>query len=227
MNYDRLGSASSAEVPKPHLYKAIGYAFDPLLRARGGMSVSGEDNLVDNHQGQIFAFNHKSNWDPIYVGRMGLKFDLEFYNLAKIEIFKNARFAQLLHNIGGIAFDRPKSLYDQPAGNQLGRVLETGGNAVLYLEGHRFPEEDFGPMDKVGALAVRKNAIVYPAAIAGTNQKFGHVHIAIGSPYNIEGTGAAQRRIEIVREIDEHIPHDIKQLYKTAKQKSGVKRIFF
>lgn len=188
--------------------------------------MSGEENLVSNNQGQIFAANHKSNWDPIYMGQMGRRFNLQFHNLAKQELYKNRVLANLLSRLGGIAFDREADLLAQEAGPELGSIFEAGGQAVLYTEGTRHPGEELGPMKKVGALAVRKNAIVYPTAIAGTNRRHGHVHIKIGEPFNVAGMESPdnipRRRIEIAREIDEKLPNEIQMLYTEAKKLSGV-----
>ena len=211
----------SRQVASPNLYKALSHLCDPVIFARGGLSVSGEENLVRNNQGQIFAANHKSNWDPFYMSKMGLKFGLQFHNLAKQELYRYKVLASLLPRLGGIAFDRDTDLLAQEAGPELGSILEAGGQVVLYTEGTRHAGEELGPMKKVGALAVRKNAIVYPTAIAGTNRRHGHVHIKIGEPFNVAGMetpgNMPRRRIEVSRQIDEQLPGQIHKLYDEAK----------
>jgi 1-acyl-sn-glycerol-3-phosphate acyltransferase len=216
-------SAFTSEVPSPRFYDLVSRLIRPLIEMRGGLSVSGQENLIYNDQGQIFTANHKSNWDPIYMGAMGSMFNLRLFNLAKDELFKTKTISKVIANLGGIPFDRSTDLMLQPAGRHFGAVIEAGGSAVLYPEGHRYKGEELGLMKRVGGFALRKNAIVYPTAIAGTNQKVGHVHIRIGQPFNVNEanlqTATPRRRRDVVREIDDQLPLRIEELYLQARDR--------
>jgi 1-acyl-sn-glycerol-3-phosphate acyltransferase len=206
-------------VPNPSVYDAAGALAKLYFPIRGGISTGWEEELFETEQARIFAINHKSILDPPAVGYELKKVGVEIYTLGKIELSKNKHLDRLLGCLGNIPFDRDKDLFAQPAGQAVSELLDGGGNLVIFPEEHRYKDEALGPMQKIGALAVRKNAIVYPGAIAGTNRKFGPVRLEFGQPYNVqpESTDDRRPRKEVLREIDLTLPGRIQELYDRAK----------
>ena len=129
------------------------------LKATGAEYVPGEG-------GAIIAPNHKSMYDPFFVG-LAAKRPLHY--MAKDTIF-DGRNARLLLKLGAYPVIRGTA---DPEALETSRIhLEAGRLIVLFPEGTRVrdPETLRAPRRGAGRLALEQQVPIVPCAITGTDR---------------------------------------------------------
>ena len=135
----------------------------PLMRGWFRLQVSGPEH-VPEEGAAILAPNHKSFWDPFFVG-MGLRRSVRF--MAKIELFRGP-LGSLLARLG--AFPVRRGTPDEESMRTARALLEGGELVVVFPEGTRVDDPDAlaKPRRGAGRLALDSGAPIVPVAIEGT-----------------------------------------------------------
>lgn len=127
--------------------------------------VTGREN-VPKAGGFILATNHKSYFDPLFLGSWAPR---ELYYFAKRELWKNKIFGSIITRTNALPVKR--GAIDRQAIEDSLNVLKSGYGLVIFPEGTRSLSDDFlEPKPGVGLIAAKARCPVIPAYIKGTNQ---------------------------------------------------------
>ncbi len=150
------------------LYALVRGVLRPLFRVYFRMHVSGAEH-VPSEGPAIIAPNHKSFWDPFFLGIAIPRRHLRF--MGKTELFQGW-WAWLLVRLGAFPVRRGES--DTAALETAREILRQGGLLVLFPEGTRVrdPDQLGDPKRGAGRLALESGAPLVPAAITGTDRLF-------------------------------------------------------
>jgi len=149
----------------------------------------------------IIAPNHKSFWDPFFVG-VAMRRHVRF--MGKSELFERPT-GRLLVRLG--AFPVRRGTADAEAMQTARTVLRQGGVLALFPEGTRVrdPDELGAPRSGAGRLALEFGAPLVPAAISGTDRLFvgplpkpKRVALAFGEPIEV---AALKPSPDVAREL--------------------------
>jgi 1-acyl-sn-glycerol-3-phosphate acyltransferase len=145
------------------LYALTRVLLAPLLRGWFRLHVSGAEH-VPEEDAAILAPNHKSFWDPFFVG-MALRRSVRF--MAKVELFRGP-LGPVLPRLG--AFPVRRGASDEESMRTARTLLEGGELVVLFPEGTRVEDPDALAKPHHGAarLALATGAPIVPVAIEGT-----------------------------------------------------------
>lgn len=133
-----------------------------FLRLAFRFRTVGTENIPDSG-GFILAANHRSNWDPVFVG-IPVKRHQVCY-MAKAELFhKNVILTKLITALGAFPIERGKG--DTGAIDWADRVLNEGGVLGMFPEGTRSKTGVPGrPKSGVAMIAQQTGADVVPCAV--------------------------------------------------------------
>lgn len=142
------------------------------------LHISGRENIPAREQFVIVA-NHLSSWDPpllVVAVRRPMGF------LAKIELYRDPKFAKLIEIYGAISINREK--LDVSTVKSVKKIFKAGWSLTMFIEGTRsqtpgvFGRPHLGP-----AYFARCNKVrILPVGIVGSNVKGGDVYVRIGEP---------------------------------------------
>ncbi|HVF77497.1 MAG TPA: lysophospholipid acyltransferase family protein [Solirubrobacteraceae bacterium] len=193
----RLAREKGVSRPLYAVLKAVLQTFARLyfrLRIEGAERIP-RDGAV------IIAPNHKSFWDPFFIG-VAMRRRVRF--MGKSELFER-RTGRLLVRLG--AFPVRRGTADTEAMETARTVLRQGGVQALFPEGTRIrdPDELGKPRSGAGRLALEAGAPLVPAAISGTERLFlgplpkpKRVAIFFGEPIDVE---ALEPSPDVAREL--------------------------
>lgn len=147
----------------PSLYRLLRVVLTPLLRVWFGLRVAGREHVPDEGPA-ILAPNHKSFWDPFFLG-LALRRHVRY--MAKLELFRGV-LAAVLPRLGAFPVRRGES--DAEALGTARELLAKGALVVVFPEGTRVEETDALARPHHGAarLALDTGAPIVPVAIEGT-----------------------------------------------------------
>ena len=139
----------------------------PIAKVVFRLKVTGAE-YVPGDGGAIIAPNHKSMYDPFFVG-LATKRPLHF--MSKDALFEGAS-ARLLVDLG--AFPVVRGTADAEALETSRIHLDAGRLLVLFPEGTRVrdPDELRAPRRGAGRLALEAQVPIVPCAITGTDRLF-------------------------------------------------------
>jgi 1-acyl-sn-glycerol-3-phosphate acyltransferase len=147
------------------VYELARLCLMPIAKIWYRLKVTGAEYVPDDGPA-IIAPNHKSLYDPLFVG-LATKRRLHF--MAKSELFEG-RSARLLSGLGAFPVQRGTA---DPEALETARVhLEEGRVIALFPEGTRFrdPESLRAPRKGAGRLAIESQAPIVPCAISGSER---------------------------------------------------------
>jgi 1-acyl-sn-glycerol-3-phosphate acyltransferase len=147
------------------VYGCARLCLTPIAKTVYRLKVTGAEYVPDDGPA-IIAPNHKSLYDPFFVG-LATKRRLHF--MAKSELFEG-RSARLLSGLG--AFPVRRGSADPDALETARLHLEQGRVLALFPEGTRVrdPESLKAPRKGAGRLAIEAQAPIVPCAISGSER---------------------------------------------------------
>jgi 1-acyl-sn-glycerol-3-phosphate acyltransferase len=131
----------------------------------------------------ILASNHRSNWDPVFIGAMVRR---PVYYLAKAELFKYAFFTFFLTRLHAIPIKR--GTMDRKALIRVSSLLNAGQTLLIFPEGKRSLSGELGEFRPGAAMfAAKTGAALVPVAVRNTPRLFPSgfrqkVTLVIGDP---------------------------------------------
>lgn len=130
----------------------------------------------------LIVSNHLSNWDPPFVGTTSRP--RRVYFMAKSELFKFTPLGWLIGKVGAFPVERGGA--DRDAIRTAREVLRRGEALVMFPEGTRSLSGNLRPFFPGAALmAFEPGVQVIPAAIWGSQHRFGPVTVGFGPPVDL------------------------------------------
>ncbi len=147
----------------------------------------------------LIACNHLSNMDPPFVGSAARP--RRTYFMAKSELFRIGPVGWVLRKVG--AFPVARGGADRDAIRTAREILTRGDAMVMFPEGTRSLSGNLRPFyPGVGLMALELGVRVVPAAIWGSQRRFGPVQVVFGAPFTLEDVppGARSERARLATE---------------------------
>lgn len=163
---------------------------------------------VPSEGGVIYAFNHRSNWDPVLAG-VTSKRQIRF--MAKEELFKNPFFGSLIKALGAFPIKRGKG--DIGAFKGAVKILRDGGVMLMFPEGHRIKE---GKIVKakpgVALIAQMAKAPVVPVNISGKYSWMSKITVTYGQPILLDEYYGQKLEQDKIQELADGILNSVRAL---------------
>ncbi len=153
--------------------RTIVYGFVKLIRR---FQVEGKENIPKDG-GCILAANHRSYWDPVFVG-LACPRVINF--MAKKKLFEHPFLGFLLRHLK--AFPVNQQIADRKAIKTALDILESQQVLGIFPEGTRSQEGLLPPQAGTAMLALKTNVPIIPVAIQDQRGFRGRVKVKIGSP---------------------------------------------
>lgn len=152
-----------------------------LMRLKNRYVVRGLDN-IPMEGAVLFAFNHKSNNDPIVAG-ITCPRKLNF--LAKSELFEGKISSRLLPALGAVPLQRGKG--DFGAVKTTLNILKRGDAMLIFPEGSRV-KDGKRKKAKSGIIIIAQKARVpiVPVHIDGDYRFFSRITVTYGKPISLD-----------------------------------------
>jgi 1-acyl-sn-glycerol-3-phosphate acyltransferase len=160
----------------------------------------------------LIVSNHLSLWDPPLLGSAAKP--RRVYFMAKSELFRFRPFAWLIERVG--AFPVARGGMDRDAIRMAREILGRGDAMVMFPEGTRSLSGRLRPFfPGAGLLALEGGVTVIPAAIWGSQHRFGPVRVVFGHPIDF-GDLRAGARSERARLAADRVAQAIADLVPAA-----------
>ncbi len=158
------------------------------------MDRRGVEN-VPREGATLIVCNHLSSVDPPLVGMAAQPRFMNF--MAKAELFRRKLPARIMLGVG--AFPVERGAGDRDAIRHSRELLARGEALIMFPEGTRSRTGRLRPFfSGAGMLALEPGVTVIPAAIWGTQRRFGKVRVVFGTPIDLgdvtEGSKSARAR---------------------------------
>ena len=125
----------------------------------------GKDN-IPKKQGCIFASNHASFFDPVFVGS-GVPYMITY--LARSSLFRTKLFGTLIKACNSIPIRR--NIFDREAVQEVLRRLKASEGVLLFPEGTRSKDGLIGEAKAgIGKIALQADVPVIPVYIDGASE---------------------------------------------------------
>ncbi len=142
--------------------------------------IKGREN-IPKEGGVIFAFNHRSYWDPVIAG-VTCPRRLSF--MAKEELFKNPIFGGLIKGLGAFPISRGRG--DIGAIKGAFKILRANNAMLIFPEGRRIKDGGKAKAKPgVAMIASRANVPVIPVCIYGAYRWMSKITVSYGEPIYI------------------------------------------
>lgn len=163
------------------LYGFAKVVMNILMRFKNRYKIVGREN-VPREGALLFAYNHKSNNDPIVAG-MTCPRRLNF--MAKAELFENKFSGKIISALGAVPVHRGKG--DIGAVKTTFNVLKNGGTMLIFPEGGRV-KDGKRKKAKTGIIMIAQKAQVpiVPVLIDGDYKLFSKITVIYGKPVSFE-----------------------------------------
>ena len=153
----------------------------PLLRLRFRFTSAGAERIPPTGP-VLIVCNHLSLWDPPFVGSAAKP--RRVYFMAKTELFRFAPFGRLIERVG--AFPVARGGVDRDAIRMAREILKRGDAMVMFPEGTRSLSGRLRPFfPGAGLMALEDGVSVIPAAVWGSQRRFGPVRVVFGDPVDL------------------------------------------
>lgn len=130
----------------------------------------------------LIVCNHLSTVDPPLVGMAAQPRFMNF--MAKSELFRRKPASTILLGVGAFPVDRGAG--DRDAIRYSRDLLARGEGLIMFPEGTRSRTGRLRPFfSGAGMLALEPGVTVVPAAIWGTQRRFGKVRVVFGPPIDL------------------------------------------
>ncbi len=138
----------------------------------------------------LIVCNHLSLWDPPFVGASARPRRVHF--MAKSELFRVRAFGWLIGRVG--AFPVERGGMDRDAIRTARQILARGDAMVMFPEGTRSLSGNLRPFfPGAGLMALEPGVTVVPAAVWGSQHRFGPVRVVFGKPVDLSGLADAPK----------------------------------
>lgn len=171
----------------------------PMINGVFRLKRTGSENIPAEGP-VLICSNHLSNVDPPILGGAALPRIL--YYMAKTELFAVPVFRWAIRSQGAFPIERGGA--DRTAMRVARSLLDRGEAVLMFPEGTRSRTGLLGrPHPGAGTLALHPGVTVIPAAIWGSQRRFGPVKVAIGEPIDLSdlttGPRGARSRVAVER----------------------------
>jgi 1-acyl-sn-glycerol-3-phosphate acyltransferase len=151
--------------------------------------------------GTLIVSNHLSNRDPVLVGAAALPRPVHF--MAKAELFRVPILGGVIRRLGAFPVRRGEA--DREAIRTARELLDAGEAVVMFPEGTRSRDGRLRPaFPGAGSLALQPGITVVPAAVWGSQRRFGPIRVVFGPPVDlsgVEGRSRSERAHEATRRV--------------------------
>ncbi|OPJ57200.1 lysophospholipid acyltransferase family protein [Alkalithermobacter paradoxus] len=153
----------------------------PILKILYRIEVRGVEK-VPLDEPLIFASNHKSLLDPVFIG---IYMPRKVSYMAKKELFSNKIFGYILKKLGVFPVDRSKT--DVSTIKIALKILRSNGTLGIFPEGTRSKQKELGKA-KAGTamLAIKGKSKIVPVSIISNYKLFNKTIININDPLSLE-----------------------------------------
>lgn len=160
----------------------------------------------------LIVCNHLSFMDPPFVG--GAARPRRLYFMAKSELFRIRPVGWLLAKVGAFRVERGGA--DRDAIRTARQILARGDALVMFPEGTRSVSGALRPFfPGAGLMALEPGVTVLPAAVWGSQRRWGPVKVVFGEPLTMDDI-AGGARSERARLATDRIVAAVAQLVERA-----------
>ena len=160
--------------------------------------VNGLENLPAD-DGYILCANHKSNWDPVFLG---IAVPKKIHFMAKKEVLSWPIIGKLVKKLGVFPIDRQGR--DMASLKYSIKLLKEGKNLGIMPEGTRTKNIDRANMkDGVSFIALKAKADIVPVEIISTFKPFRKTMVNIHEPVRVEKYLDMKTKLAIKEMTDE------------------------
>lgn len=160
--------------------------------------VNGLENLPAD-DGYILCANHKSNWDPVFLG---IAVPKKIHFMAKKEVLSWPIIGKLVKKLGVFPIDRQGR--DMASLKYSIKLLKEGKNLGIMPEGTRTKNIDRANMkDGVSFIALKAKAEIVPVEIISTFKPFRKTMVNIHEPVRVEKYLDMKTKLAIKEMTDE------------------------
>jgi 1-acyl-sn-glycerol-3-phosphate acyltransferase len=145
------------------------------------MRVRGQQ-YVPPSGGALIVCNHVSQWDPPTLGFAARP--RKSYYMAKQELFRIPGYNYAIWRLGAFPVERGGA--DRRALRLARELLRRGEVLLMFPEGTRRPDGRLRPgLPGAGSLGLEPGVTVVPAAVWGTQKRFGPIRVVLGPPLDL------------------------------------------
>ncbi len=153
------------------------------------MTRAGAENIPQTGP-VLIVCNHLSTLDPPLVGSCTRP--RRTYFMAKSELFRFAPVGWVLRKVGAFPVERGGA--DRDAIRTAREILARGDALVMFPEGTRSLSGNLRPFfPGAGLMALEPGVSIVPAAVWGSQHRFGPVKVVFGEPFMLDDLPAAAR----------------------------------
>lgn len=183
----------------PFMWDAGRAVLRPILRIGFRFSCEGAER-IPRTGAVLIVCNHLSLWDPPLVGSAAKP--RRVYFMAKSELFRFKPFGWLIGRVG--AFPVARGGVDRDAIRMAREILKRGDAMVMFPEGTRSLSGRLRPFfPGAGLMALEDGVTVIPAAVWGSQHRFGPVRVVFGGPVDFgdlpDGAKSERARLATTR----------------------------
>lgn len=183
----------------PFMWDAGRAVLHPILRLGFRFARAGAER-IPRTGAVLIVCNHLSLWDPPFVGSAAKP--RRVYFMAKSELFRFAPFGWLIERVG--AFPVARGGVDRDAIRMAREILQRGDAMVMFPEGTRSLSGRLRPFfPGAGLMALQDGVTVIPAAVWGSQHRFGPVRVVFGEPLDFsdlpDGAKSERARLATTR----------------------------
>jgi 1-acyl-sn-glycerol-3-phosphate acyltransferase len=186
-------------INKP-FWEVSGRVVNVILRLVFRFSRAGMEHLPSSG-GTLIVSNHLSFKDPVLVGAGALPRPVHF--MAKVELFRVPILGGVIRRLG--AFPVRRGAADRDAIRTARELLAAGEAVVMFPEGTRSRDGRLRPaFPGAGSLALEPGITVVPAAVWGSQRRFGPIKVVFGPPVDlssVEGRSKSQRAHDATQRV--------------------------
>jgi 1-acyl-sn-glycerol-3-phosphate acyltransferase len=145
------------------------------------MRVRGAEHVPETGPVLIVS-NHVSQWDPPTLGFAARPRKSRY--MAKLELFRIPVYNYVIWRLGAFPVERGGA--DRRALRLARDLLRRGEVLLMFPEGTRNPEGRLRPgLPGAGSLGLEPGVTVVPAAVWGSQKRFGPIRVVLGPPLDL------------------------------------------
>ncbi|MDO5124649.1 MAG: lysophospholipid acyltransferase family protein [Eubacteriales bacterium] len=193
------------------LRNIVGVCIWPLVRTK----YTNRNNIKEEGR-YVFASNHVSFADPIFVG-VGQKIPIRF--MGKAELFKNPITNWFFTKMGAFPVDRASN--DGEAIKYAMKVIDGGDALGIFIEGTRSKTgELLRPRSGAVMIAHQMNCKIIPVCVTYRTKKqhfFSRRYVSFGEPVSTKDLGVTEGTPRELRNASRELMNRIEVMWKRDK----------